>query len=150
MNLHVSTPLAAESAKRSRQFHQKIAAIHRQRTEKGLDPAPYWSGMWMWDLVVLTPKSRIVSIDRIISVVCERTRVSQPELLSPSRHAQAVRARQIAFYLARKYTRLSFGRIGARINRDHSTALYAFWKLNKMLETDADLGREIDWYKGAL
>lgn len=148
MNLHVSVK---ESNERSRNFHRKIAAIHHYKIWKGVNEAPHWPDMWMWELVTMPAKKMPkATMDRIISLVCAEYRTSRPELLSPSRHAQAVRARFIVAYMARKMTRLSFGQIGQRMCRDHTTIIHAYNRMTKMIESDSGLAKEIVSLMGRL
>lgn len=142
MNLHVSETALASNARR-RGFHDRIAAIHAYKVMKGIDPAPFWPEMWMWDLVTMPAKRPSVRMDAIIDAVCVIYQVSRPELLSPSRHAIAIRARHVACYLARKLTRLTFEKIGEKINRDHTTTLYAYNKINSERRVDQALASQI-------
>lgn len=136
-------PSAAASNARSRRFREHIEAIHAYRAIPGIDPEPYWPGMWMWDLVSMPPKTSRASIDRIISAVCALYDVSKPEMLSPSRHAIAIRARHVACYLARRMTRLSFEGIGNSLNRDHTTTLYAYNKIKSEMRINQTLAAEV-------
>lgn len=142
MNLHVSETALASNARR-RKFHERISAIHAYKVMKGVDPSPFWPGMWMWDLVEITPKRPQIRVDAIIDAVCDHYDVSRPELLSLSRHAYAVRARHVFCYLARKMTRLSFEQIGRKISRDHTTTLYAFKKIKEESRVDQLLASQI-------
>lgn len=142
MNLHVSKTALASSA-RSREFHERIAAIHAYKVMRGIDPAPFWPEMWMWELVAMPAKRPSVRMDAIIDAVCDIYAVSRPELLSPSRHALAIRARHVACYLGRKMTRLTFQQIGEKLNRDHTTTLYAYNKIKSGLRVDKALALEI-------
>lgn len=147
MNLHVSVK---ESNERSRNFHKKIAAIHHYKNWKGANEATHWPDMWMWELVTMPVKMPKATMDRIISLVCAEYRTSRPELLSPSRHAKAVRARFIVAYMARKMTRLSFWQIGKWMCRDHTTIIYAYNRMTKMIESDPGLAKEIVSLMGRL
>lgn len=131
-------------------FHERIEAIHAYRVMKGVDPAPYWPGMWMWELVTMPPKRPNASVSAVIKAVCDLYAISRPELLSPSRHALAVRARHAACYLSRKLTRLSFQQIAAKLNRDHTVVIYAYKKVTRDMATDKLLASEIAQLTGEL
>src|SRR6185503_1518742 len=110
---------------------------------KGIDPAPHWPEMWMWELVTMPQKRPSARVADIIDAVCGLYAISHPELLSPSRHAYAVRARHVACYLSRKLTRLSFQQIAAKLNRDHTVIIYAYHKVSRDMESDKLLAAEI-------
>jgi hypothetical protein len=143
MNLHVSEAALASHARR-RVFHDRIAAIHAYKVMKGINPSPYWPEMWMWDLVTMPVRRTTARMDDIINSVCDTYAISRPELLSPSRHALAVRARHVCCYLGRKLTRLTFGQIGMKLSRDHTTTIYAYRKVTADLCTDDLLAAEVD------
>lgn len=57
------------------------------------------------------------------------------DLTGESRKRQYVRPRQIAVYIAKRYTTLSYPAIGRRLGgRDHTTALHADRKIKEMIE----------------
>jgi len=56
------------------------------------------------------------------------------------KNKNAVFARQIAMYLSRKLTNLSYPDIGQKIGgRDHSTVIYAYNKITNNIKTDNKL-----------
>lgn len=151
MQLHISQT-AFNSNQRSRDFRARIDAAHAYRRLVGIDPEPYWPGMWMWELVSLPEKHsrKIVYLKSIVRLVCSTHKLTEPEFHSSARHASAVRARHIGFYLARKLTSHSFIKIGNYFHRDHTVALYAFRKVARMMEQDSALREEIERYMGEL
>jgi hypothetical protein len=71
--------------------------------------------------------------------------VTVQEIDSDGRIAKVVRARQVVMYLAKKLSRLSLTEIGRRIGgRDHSTVIHGASKIERLLETDAKLRREVE------
>lgn len=135
MNLHVSTPLAAESARRSREFRERIEAIHAYKQFVGVSQEPYWPGMWMWELVTLPSKEPApIPLARILKAVAEDCGLTRDEIKSPRRLGQLVRARHVVFYLARRLTRLSTPQIGGGVGgRDHTTVLHGCRKIEALL-----------------
>lgn len=63
-------------------------------------------------------------LESLLSVICETLEVTVQEAKGTIRDAEIVRARQIYCYMAKEmgYT---FKKIGAIINRDHATVIYA-------------------------
>jgi chromosomal replication initiator protein len=92
-----------------------------------------------------------VTIEQIIDRVCNHYRVSQDAIYSNSRSRTVSYPRQVAMYLARTETDASFPQIGMHLgNRDHTTILHGYEKINTLLETDAGLRRDILEIKAAL
>ena len=65
-----------------------------------------------------------IKIETIISEVANTYNVSESDILSNRRTASLARARQVAMYIARETTGLSFKQIGENFGKDHSTVLY--------------------------
>lgn len=77
--------------------------------------------------------------------------VSRAELVSPSRAAAPLRARQVAILLTRELTDLSLPRIGRLYGgRDHSTVLNSLRRAEASLAADADLSRRVTEIRGAI
>jgi chromosomal replication initiator protein len=79
------------------------------------------------------------SVEAIQDAVCETFAISRDELLSPSRSARLVWPRQIAMYLARETTNLTFPDIGRRFGgRNHTTVKHAVRRTADRLTTDRE------------
>lgn len=86
-----------------------------------------------------------ITIDDIIEQVCEACAVSKDDLFSQSRKANVVQARQIAMFLAQKYTDLSVAKIGALIGkRNHTTVLHSVRLITDHLDTDKKLKAKVE------
>jgi chromosomal replication initiator protein len=80
------------------------------------------------------------TLDAVSTCVSKRYEVSAGDLRSRRRSQKVVLPRQVAIYLARELTGLAFDRIGAYFGgRDHSTALYAFQKVQQGIKGDLEL-----------
>ena len=67
-----------------------------------------------------------ITIDLILEKTCEYFGVKQEEIFTASRKQNIVQVRQIAMFLAQKYTNLSSARIGSLIGkRNHATVLHS-------------------------
>ncbi|MFH1180838.1 MAG: chromosomal replication initiator protein DnaA [bacterium] len=96
---------------------------------------------------LLSP-SRIISVKKIIQSVAELYDLKEKDLLLTSRKKEIVRPRQIAMYLMREETKSSFPFIGRRFaGKDHTTAIHAFQKIARELESDQELAEEISLIK---
>jgi chromosomal replication initiator protein len=79
------------------------------------------------------------SLEAIQDAVCERFRITRDELLSSSRAARLVWPRQIAMYLARENTDLTFPDIARRFGgRNHTTVMHAVKRTADRLTTDPE------------
>lgn len=74
-----------------------------------------------------------VPVEAIISACCEYFGIPREQLLSKSRSRPLTHARQIAMYLCRDLTPMSFPKIGEAFGRDHSTALHAAGKIREQM-----------------
>jgi chromosomal replication initiator protein len=79
------------------------------------------------------------SIEAIQSAVCDAFAITVDELLSTSRSARLVWPRQVAMYLARENTNLTFPDIGRRFGgRNHTTVMHAVKRTADRLTTDRE------------
>lgn len=84
-----------------------------------------------------------VDFDTIVRLVCEAFGLSHDQLNSRSRKREYVVARNAAYLLARKHTDLSLKEIGDRFNRRHSTVLKGITALEREINRETPLGRQV-------
>jgi len=89
-------------------------------------------------------------LERIVSFVCKSYGIDEFELLSKSRSQQTVLARNTAFYLCRKHTALSLAAIGERLGRKHSTVLKGIINVEREINHQTPLGRQLSSTVGRL
>ena len=78
-----------------------------------------------------------VSIDKIKINVADYYKISVSQLVSSSRKSNITTARHIAMYLCRFYLNTAFEKIGQEFgNRDHSTVMSAYNKVDKLFRND--------------
>jgi chromosomal replication initiation ATPase DnaA len=65
--------------------------------------------------------------------------ISWDEMLSPARQRNRVNARQVFFWLMRKYTRTTLHDIGQLLNRDHTTVLHGISNIENLLFVKDDV-----------
>ncbi len=81
----------------------------------------------------------------IIQAVADEFRVTISELEGPRRPRRIVEPRQVAMYLLREISQLSFPQIGELLGgRDHTTAMHGNEKISEKLKNDAELRSHID------
>jgi len=84
-------------------------------------------------------------IEKIQDVVCRYFKLSPKQLLSQKKSQSISLARQIAMYLARTHTGLSFAKIGELFGgRDHSTVIKARSTIKTKLQQDRDVEQTIN------
>jgi chromosomal replication initiator protein len=89
-----------------------------------------------------------VTIDTIINNISRTFNVKGSDLKSKKKHKMYSRPRQVAMYLARELTQLSYPEIGQAFGgKDHSTVIYATRKIEKQLKDDSQLQRQIEVLK---
>lgn len=77
---------------------------------------------------------RPVLVDQVVSLVCDRLRVTMIELSGKGRHHRVVLARAVATALARRCTSASYPEIARAIGRpNHSTVITAHQRLTEQL-----------------
>ncbi len=81
-----------------------------------------------------------ISTDDILKAVSSFFHLKTSDLKSSRKHKVVAQPRQIAMYLARKLTSHSFPELGERFGgKDHTTIMHGFTKIQKELETNAQL-----------
>jgi chromosomal replication initiator protein len=94
--------------------------------------------------VLYNPKKRMVTPERIAQAVSEYYGVGMDALQGQKREKSIVVPRQIAMYLMREETDVSLLRIGAELGgRDHSTVLHACDKINREMQVNDEMRREV-------
>ena len=77
---------------------------------------------------------RVITADRILEATTKLFDLSREELLSASRTRPLVIARQIAMYVCRELTDLSFPQIAKAFGKsDHTTVIHAVQKIEKLM-----------------
>lgn len=86
------------------------------------------------------------TMDNIIRVVADHYGLTPTDIRSGRRERKVVHPRMIATYIARNLTELSYPQIGRFVGgRDHSTAVHAFQKIERLIEAgDTQLQADID------
>lgn len=100
--------------------------------------------------LIFTPK-KATNPNKIIQAVASFYDLTKGDLLLTTRRKEIVRPRQIAMYLLRKELQESFPSIGRKFQgKDHTTAIYAYEKVNKQIEEDEGLLTEVNLIKQRL
>lgn len=95
--------------------------------------------------IVDTGSERRITIQEIQKIVSSHYQVKVEDLKSKTRTKNIAHPRQIAMYLSREFTDISYPKIGQEFGgKDHSTVMHAYEKIKKQLDTDKHLKQQID------
>lgn len=89
-------------------------------------------------------KAKDINIELITKIICEKFNVTEAELKSSARNQKISHARQIAVYLAREITNMSFVSIAEFFNKKHPTILFSHEKIKSEIKTDNNLAEMIN------
>jgi chromosomal replication initiator protein len=80
---------------------------------------------------------------KILKAVAEFFNVTTEDLVSHSRRKQVVEPRQIAMYLLRDISDMSYPHIGEKMGRDHTTVIHSYEKINNEIDHSPALNQKI-------
>ncbi len=84
-----------------------------------------------------------LTADQILNAVSNFFNMSVEDLVNRKRKKEIVEPRQIAIYLLRELLDLSYPYIGEKLGRDHTTAIHAYEKINKEINSNSALYQKI-------
>ncbi len=87
--------------------------------------------------------SKRVSDAQILKSVAEFFNIAVEDLVSHNRRKEVVEPRQIAIYLLRDISELSYPYIGEKLGRDHTTAIHSYEKINHEINRNAALNQKV-------
>ena len=100
---------------------------------------------------LLRASSRRITVDDIQKQVARHFNIRVADMFSARRSRQIARPRQIAMYLAKNLTSLSYPEIGRRFgNRDHTTIMHAVRKVEELMVTETELADDVNLLKSVL
>jgi chromosomal replication initiator protein len=96
------------------------------------------------DITSKNTKHPSITPTLIMEAVAESFHLSPSDLKSGRRDRKTALARQVAMYLIRQETNCPLAQIGKELgNRDHSTVIHAYKKIESHINTNSDLKRQI-------
>ena len=100
---------------------------------------------------LLRASSRQISIDEIQKQVAAHYDVRVAEMFSARRARNIARPRQVAMYLAKTLTSLSYPEIGRRFGgRDHTTVMHAVRSIEGLINTDDSINEDVQLLRSLL
>ncbi len=95
---------------------------------------------------LIRSNERKISVEDIQKAVANHYSIKISDITSSSRLKQFTLPRQVAMYLAKQLTRLSFPEIGRKFGgRDHTTVLHSVKKIEEALNADPDISSDIKY-----
>lgn len=88
-------------------------------------------------------EDKVITLDYIKEVVADFYGISKSDLVSKSRQQNIARPRQVAMYLSRNLTDLSLIKIANSFDRDHSTIMHGYEKIESMMNEDLVFSKEV-------
>lgn len=92
-------------------------------------------------------RAKKITIEGISEVICKEFGVSLDDLQSPARNQKISGSRQIAIYLTRDMTKMSFVEIAKFFDKKHPTILFSYEKIKEEIKTDNELKDLIESFK---
>ena len=91
------------------------------------------------DFIQKEQTMRKLNIEEIQVAVAKRFSVSMEQLLSPERTQSVVTPRQLAMYIARKFTTKSLPEIAKMFEKTHATIIHGVRNIEKRLDVESEL-----------
>ena len=99
----------------------------------------------------INDNKKSINVESIQNIVAVYFNLNIQEMLSPRRSRSLARPRQIAMYLAKKYTTNSLPDIGRKFsNRDHTTVIHAVKKIDELIKNDNEIKHSVTEIKKRL
>ena len=99
----------------------------------------------------INDNKKSINVESIQNIVAVYFNLNVQEMLSPRRSRSLARPRQIAMYLAKKYTTNSLPDIGRKFSdRDHTTVIHAVKKIEELIQNDNEIKHSITEIKKKL
>jgi len=95
-------------------------------------------------------RSQEITIETIQKLICKYYKLTMTELLSRSRKRRIAQPRQVAMYLARRYTGQSLQSIGRKFNRYHATTLHAIGTVEKQIRENGPVKKQVEFFSAKL
>ncbi len=93
----------------------------------------------------LVQQRKQITLETIKDLICKEFSITEKQLVSKSKKQSIVKPRQIAMFLARKYTDLPLKQIGTGFNRYHATALYAMNSIEKLMAQKGQVHEQVTY-----
>ncbi len=95
--------------------------------------------------IITGTENRPITITKIINEVAHFYSITSKDILGKKRTKEIVIPRQVAMYLSRELTSLSFPKIGEQFgNKNHTTIIHAYEKISEYLKHDKAVENDVN------
>lgn len=123
-------------------------ALAKVKVSLSINPTSYLSNdilsKLLKDFIDKEQTLRRLSVKEIQEAVANKYSVTIDQILSPDRTASIVTPRQLAMYIARKYTPKSLQEIAEVFKRKHATILHGVKSISARLDVEEDLKQTLE------
>ncbi len=95
--------------------------------------------------ILISKQELAITKKDIIGSVISFFEITKEDLMSKSRKKKVALPRQISMFLFKRELKMSYPEIGEYFQRDHTTALHAFNKINKDMSNDSKINSDIEY-----
>ena len=96
------------------------------------------------DLIEKERNIKLITVEQIQAAVCKKYSITMSQMLSNDRSQAISTPRQVAMYIARKYTVKKLPDIAKLFDREHPTILHGVKAIQKRLEVEPDLKDSVE------
>ncbi|PIE61789.1 MAG: chromosomal replication initiator protein DnaA [Desulfobacterales bacterium] len=86
-----------------------------------------------------------ITVDLIKKMVCNAFSITEDDIISKSRKQRIVKPRQVAMFLAKRYTDQPIKQIGLSFNKYHATAIYAVNAIEKEIKRNGQICEQVNY-----
>ncbi len=140
-----ATVLRTLADKGQKDVRELIGSLFRVHLQAQLEDKPLNNEFLAKEGWIHEHHKEVITLDEIISLVEHNFGIPRNELISKSRKQAIAWARQVAMYLARRYTLLPLEEIGKAFERDHATVIHAFDKVSETITFKPTQGYQVEF-----
>lgn len=144
--ISVDAPLLRSMADHGQKdVRELIGSLFRIHLQAQLENKPLNNEFLAKEGWIQESQKEIITLDEIVGLVEHNFGVTRSDMISKSRKQAIVWARQVAMYLARRYTLLPLEEIGRTFGRDHATVIHAFDKVSETMQFHPTQGYQVEF-----
>ena len=113
-------------------------------TDPGLSLNEEFLSHILKDFIEREKSRKKLTIEEVQTAVSKKYGVSIGQILSPERTASLVTPRQLAMYIARKFTMKSLPEIAIKFEKKHATIIHGIKTIEKRMEVEPDLKQTLE------
>jgi len=139
------TILRSIADKGQKDVRELIGSLFRVHLQAQLENKPLNNEFLAKEGWIQESHKEVITLDEIISLVEHNFGINRSDMVSKSRKQAIAWARQVAMYLARRYTLLPLEEIGNTFGRDHATVIHAFDKVTETMQFHPTQGYQVEF-----